>query len=62
MVTFHDFPVERWRHIRATNPEESAVAALRLRTDAAKRYRRVGRAIDVIWKMLMAAGHRRPSC
>ena len=33
-------------------------AALRLRTDAAKRYKRVDRAIAVIWKMLMVAEGR----
>ena len=41
-----------------TNPVESPFAALRLRTDAAKRYKRVDRAIAVIWKMLMAAEGR----
>ena len=44
MVTFYDFPKEHWRHIRTTNPVESPFAALRLRTDAAKRYNRVDRA------------------
>ena len=34
---------------------ESPFAALILRTDAAKRFKRVGRAIAVIWKMLMVA-------
>ena len=32
--------------------------ALRLRTDAAKRYKRVDRAMAVIWKMLMVAEQR----
>ena len=58
MVTFYDFPAEHWRHIRTTNPVESPFAALRLRTDAAKRYKRVDRAIAVIWKMLMVAEGR----
>lgn len=58
MVTFYDFPIEHWRHIRTTNPVESPFAALRLRTDAAKRYKRVDRAIAVIWKMLMVAESR----
>ena len=48
MVTFYDFPREHWRHLRTTNPVESPFAALRLRTDAAKRYKRVDRAIAVI--------------
>jgi hypothetical protein len=38
-----------------TNVVESPLAALRLRTDAAKRYKRVDRATAVIWKMLMVA-------
>ena len=58
MVTFYDFPLEHWRHIRTTNPVESPFAALRLRTDAAKRYKRVDRAIAVIWKMLLVAESR----
>ena len=37
---------------------ESPFAALRLRTDAAKRFKRVDRAIAVIWKMLMVAESR----
>jgi hypothetical protein len=37
---------------------ESPFAALRLRTDAAKRYKRVDRATAVIWKMLMIAEKR----
>ena len=58
MATFYEFPAEHWRHLRTTNPMESPFAALRLRTDAAKRYRRVDRAIAVIWKMLMVAERR----
>ena len=58
MVTFYDYPREHWRHLRTTNPVESPFAALRLRTDAARRYRRVDRAIAVIWKMLMVAEKR----
>ena len=45
MVTFYDFPKEHWGHLRTTNPVESPFAALRLRTDAAKRYKR-GRSGD----------------
>ena len=37
---------------------ESPFAALRLRTDAAKRFKRVGRAIAVIWKMLLVTESR----
>ena len=58
MVTFYHFPREHWQHLRTTNPLESPFAALRLRTDAAKRYKRVDRATAVIWKMLMIAEKR----
>ena len=58
MITFYDFPKEHWQHLRTTSPVESPFAALRLRTDAAKRYKRVDRAIAVIWKMLMVAEQR----
>ena len=58
MVTFYHFPREHWQHLRTTNPVQSPFAALRLRTDAAKRYKRVDRATAVIWKMLTIAEKR----
>ena len=58
MIAFYQFPREHWQHLRTTNPVESPFAALRLRTDAAKRYKRVDRATAVIWKMLMIAEKR----
>ena len=58
MTTFYGFPKEYWVHLRTTNPVESHFAALRLRTNAAKRYKRVDRAMAVMWKMLMIAEQR----
>ena len=58
MVTFYQFPKEHWKHLRTTNVVESPFAALRLRTDAAKRYKKVENATAVIWKMLMLAERR----
>ncbi len=55
MLTFYSFPREHWTHIRTTNVVESPFAALRLRTDAAKRFKRVDNATAVIWKMLLIA-------
>ena len=46
------------RHQRTTNVVESPFAALRLRPDAAKRFKRVDRVISVIWKILMVAESR----
>jgi putative transposase len=58
MVTFYRFPKEHWKHLRTTNPVESPFAALRLRTDAAKRYKKVANATAVTWKMLLIAEQR----
>jgi len=58
MVTFYQFPKEHWKHLRTTNIVESPFAALRLRTDAAKRFRKVENATAVIWKILMLAERR----
>jgi putative transposase len=58
MVTFYRFPKEHWKHLRTTNVVESPFAALRLRTDAAKRYRKIENATAVIWKILMMAEQR----
>src|SRR3990170_2433852 len=58
MVAFFDFPKEHWQHLRTTNPVESPFAALRLRTDAAKRFKRADNATCVVWKMLTVAQSR----
>lgn len=53
MVTFYRFPKEHWIHLRTSNVIESPFAALRLRTDAAKRFKKVENATAVIFKMLL---------
>lgn len=58
MVTFYRFPREHWKHLRTTNVVESPFAAVRLRTDAAKRYKRVPNATALIWKTLLVAESR----
>ena len=55
MVAFYNFPREHWQHLRTSNPVESPFAATRLRTDAAKRFKKVANATAVIWKMLLVA-------
>jgi putative transposase len=54
-VTFYQFPSEHWPHLRTTNIVESPFAAVRLRTAAAKRFKKVENATAVIWKMLQVA-------
>jgi transposase-like protein len=58
MVTFYAFPEGHSKHLRTTNVIESPFAAVRLRTDAAKRFKKVANATAVIWRMLMAAERR----
>ncbi len=55
MVTFYSFPKEHWKHLRTTNVVESPFAAVRIRTSAAKRYKKVEHATAVIWKLLLIA-------
>jgi len=55
MVTFYHFPREHWTHLRTSNPVESPFAAVRLRTAAAKRFKKVENATAVIWKTLLDA-------
>jgi hypothetical protein len=54
-VTFYAFPKEHWQHLRTTNVVESPFAAVRLRTTAAKRFKKVENATAVIWKTLLVA-------
>jgi transposase-like protein len=58
MVTFYSFPKEHWKHLRTSNVVESPFAAVRLRTGAAKRYKRAENATAVIWKTLLVAEKR----
>jgi putative transposase len=55
MMTFYQFPREHWKHLRTSNPVESPFAAVRLRTAAAKRFKKVANATAVIWKTLLLA-------
>jgi putative transposase len=53
MVTFYQFPQAHWRHRRTSNPVESPFSAVRLRTDAARRYQKTQTASALIWKTLI---------
>lgn len=39
-LTFYRFPEAHWQHLRTTNPIESVFASVRLRTNAAKRFKK----------------------
>jgi putative transposase len=55
LVTFYAFPAEHWKHLRTTNVVESPFATVRLRTDAAKRFKKVENATALMWKVLCVA-------
>src|SRR5919109_3324877 len=55
LVSFYQFPREHWPHLRTTNVVESPFATVRLRTTAAKRFKKVANATALIWKMLRVA-------
>ncbi len=57
-VAFYAFPKAHWQHLRTTNPVESPLAALRLRTEAAQRFKKVENATAVVWKLLWVAEQR----
>ena len=58
LVAFYAFPQEHWKHLRTTNVVESPFASVRLRTGAAKRFKKVPNATVLIWKVLMLAERR----
>lgn len=58
MVTFYSFPQEHWSHLRTTNVVESPFNAIRLRTNAVRRFKKVQNATAMIWRLLMVAEKR----
>lgn len=55
MVTFFDYPKAHWIHLRTTNVVESPFNAVRLRTDASRRFKKVENAEAMVWKLLRVA-------
>jgi putative transposase len=55
LVTCYQFPREHWRHLRTTNIVASPFAAVRLRTTAAQRFKKVDSATAMIGKVLQLA-------
>jgi transposase-like protein len=55
MVTYYDFPKAHWIHLRTTNIVESPFNAVRLRTEASRRFKKVENAEAMVWKLLTVA-------
>lgn len=52
LLAFHAFPNEHARHLRTTNPIESPFASVKLRTNAARRFRTPHSALHLLFKLL----------
>jgi transposase-like protein len=55
MTAYFNFPKEHWKHLKTTNPIESPFASARLRTDAAKRFKKAENAEAMLFKLLTTA-------
>jgi putative transposase len=51
-LRFMGYPREHWKHLRTTNPVESIFATMRLRTNAAKRFRTARSGLYLIFKLI----------
>lgn len=58
LLTFYEFPAEHHRHLRTTNVIESPFATVRLRTDAARRFRSARSGTHLVFKILQASEKR----
>ena len=52
-VTYCDFPEEHWVHLRTSNPIESILSGVRLRTNAGKRLRVPESALYLVFKLVL---------
>src|SRR3954467_8972982 len=55
LLAFHDFPAEHWKHVRTSNPIESAFATLRLRTAKTKGCLSRRTALAMVFKLAQSA-------
>jgi putative transposase len=55
LLAFYDFPAEHWKHLRTTNPIESAFATVRHRTTRSKGCLSNKTALAMIFKLAQAA-------
>ena len=51
-LTFYRFPKAHWVHLRTSNPIESIFASVRLRTDAARRFKKTKSGVWLIHQVI----------
>jgi transposase-like protein len=57
-LTFYQFPEAHWIHLRTTNPIESIFATVRLRTNAAKRFKKTKSGVCLMYKVIERLSQR----
>ena len=55
MTAFFRIPQQHWKHLRTSNSVESPFAALRLRTNASKRFKKLQNTAAGIGRLLLTA-------
>ena len=58
LLAFYDFAAEHWLHIRTTNPIESTLATVKLRTKRARNCGFRGTTLAMVYKLLETAQKR----
>ena len=63
-LTFYQFPEQHWSHLRTSNPVESPFAGVRLRTNAAKRFKKTKSGVCLVHQVLLRLSQnwRRLTC
>jgi transposase-like protein len=51
-LTFFKFPQAHWSHLRTSNPIESVFASVRLRTNAAKRFKKTRSGVCLVYQVM----------
>lgn len=57
-LTFYRFPEAHWQHLRTTNPVESVFASVRLRTNAAKRFKKTRSGVHLMYQVVVRLSRR----
>ncbi len=58
LLTFYDFPAEHWKHLRTTNPVESTLATVRLRTDKTRNCGSRITVLSMVFRLFLSAERR----
>ena len=57
-LTFYQFPEQHWSHLRTSNVVESPFAGVRLRTNAAKRFKKTKSGVCLVHQVLLRLSRR----